>query len=134
MSKSRISPKHILLALQEQDPETTVLIKDIYNERLKLRKEELGELTPTKALCKMLFKTGSWAISYEKAEDGSLNKLFFAHTTAIQLAQNYPYVLLFNCTYRMNQYNMPLLHVTGVAPTGEAFSITFAFMSQENAI
>ena len=29
---------------------------------------------------------------------------------------------------------MPLLHVAGVAPTGEAFSIAFAFMSQENAI
>ena len=83
MLKSRIGLKHILLALQEQDPETAVLIKDIYNERLKLRKEELGELTPTEALCKILFKTGSWVISYEKAEDGSLNKLFFAHTTAI---------------------------------------------------
>jgi len=134
ISKSRISPKHILLALQEQDPETAVCIQDIYNERTKLRKEELGELTPTEALCKMLFKTGSWVISYEKGEDGCLNKLFFAHATGIQLAQNYPYMLLFDCTYRMNQYNMPLLHAAGVALTGEAFSIAFAFMSQENAI
>jgi len=42
--------------------------------------------------------------------------------------------MLLDCTYRTNQYNMPLLHAAGVAPTDEAFSIAFAFISQENAI
>jgi len=58
MSKSRIGSKHILLALQQQNPETAVSIQDIYNERAKLRKEELDKLTFIKAFCKMLFETG----------------------------------------------------------------------------
>ena len=61
-----------------------------------------------------------------------MTKLFFAHFKGIELAQAFPEVLLIDCTYRTNMYNMPLLHFTGVTPTGENFSIGFTLLSAEN--
>ena len=61
-----------------------------------------------------------------------MTKLFFAHFKGIELAQAFPEVLLIDCTYRTNMYNMPLLHFTGVTPTGENFSIGFALLLAEN--
>ena len=58
--------------------------------------------------------------------------LFFAHFQAIKLAQAYPEVLLINCTYRTNYYNMPLIHFSGVTPTDKNFSISFRFLSAES--
>lgn len=131
LSQSHIGAKHILLTLKGRDSDTAVTIQDIYNERGKLKAEEVGELTVCEALWKQVFGSSYWAAVRDNSDDGHLNRLFFAHSTGIKLAQNYPSVLLIDCTYRTNRYNMPLIHFAGVSPIGEGFSIGFAFIAQE---
>ena len=134
LSQSHIGAKHILLTIKERDPDTSVTIQDIYNERAKLKAEEVGELTVCEALWKHVFGSSHWAAVRDNSDDGHLNRLFFAHSTGIKLAQNYPYVLLIDCTYRTNRYNMPLLHFAGISPIGEGYSIGFAFIAQETEL
>src|SRR6266480_4186278 len=131
LSRLHISAKHILLVLKERDPDTAVTIQDLYNERAKLKAEELSELTICEALYLKLWDYGKWATVRDNGDDGHLNQLFFTHFTSIQLVQNYPYVLLINCTYHMNQYNMPLLHFAGISLISEGFSISFTFIAHE---
>lgn len=105
--------------------------QDIYNKRSELRREELKGKTPTDALVDMMNESGDYAMAVETDDERHVNMLFFSHFKAIELAQAYPEVLLIDCIYRTNMYNMPLCHFAGVAPTGHNFSIGFSFLSGE---
>ena len=133
LTRSHVPPKNILLNLLQQNPDTAVVSQDIRNERKRLRKERLSGKGPAEALLDMMEDSGYYGYCVEK-DPGSnrMTKLFFAHFKGIELAQAFPEVLLINCTYRTNIYNMPLLHFTGVTPTGKNFSISFALLSAEN--
>jgi MULE transposase domain len=67
-------------------------------------------------------------LKYGTDDDGHSN-LFYAHHTSIE---SYPDVILIDATYRVNIYNMPMIHSLGVSATGETFSIAFCFVSAEN--
>lgn len=102
-----------------------------YPEREKAASEErLNGKNPAEALLDMMEDSGYYG--YCVAHSDRMTKLFFAHFKSIELAQAFPEVLLIDCTYRTNIYNMPLLHFAGVTPTGENFSIGFALLSAEN--
>jgi hypothetical protein len=46
----------------------------------------------------------------------------------------YSDVLMADCTYRTNRYNMPLLHFLGVTSINTLFSAGFAFLSGEKEV
>jgi hypothetical protein len=130
--RTTMKSKDMLLAMQQIDANTHVTLEDIRNEKKRLLKEELGGKTRTEALVERLTVSPNWSFSWEKDNNTNrLNRLFFAHHKGIELAQNYPEVLLIDATYKTNIYNMPLLHFAGVTPTGKNFSIGFAFMTSE---
>ena len=133
LTRSHVPPKNILLNLLQQNPDTAVVSQDIRNERKRLQKERLNGKNPAEALLDMMEDSGYYGYCVEKDVDSNrMTKLFFAHFKGIDLAQAFPEVLLIDCTYRTNIYNMPLLHFAGVTPTGENFSIGFALLSAEN--
>ena len=83
--------------------------------------------------------SGDWATSWAKDPDtNQLNRLLFCNHKGIELAQSCPEVLLIDATYKINQFNMPLLHFAGVYPSnarkGRTFSIGFCFLPDENEI
>ncbi len=80
----------------------------------------------------MVMEKGDWAVAVETGDENHISMLFFTHFQAIELAQAYPEVLLINCTYRTNCYNMPFIHFSGVTLTGKNFSIGFGFLSAES--
>jgi hypothetical protein len=43
----------------------------------------------------------------------------------------YSDVLMADCTYKTNRYNMPLLHFLGVTPINTSFSAGFVFLPGE---
>ena len=132
LTRSHVAPKNILLNLIQQDLNTHVVSQDLYNFRAKLKQRELQGLTRTEALVNMMMEKGDWAVAMETDDNNHVNMLFFAHFQAIELAQAYPEALLIDCTYRTNCYNMPLIHFSGVTPTGKNFSIGFGFLSAES--
>src|SRR6266480_3064660 len=133
LTRSHVPPKNILLNLLQQNPDTAVVSQDIRNERKRLQKERLNSKNPAEALLDMMEDSGYYGYCVEKDVDlNRMTKLFFAHFKGIDLAQAFPEVLLIDCTYRKNIYNMPLLHFAGVTLIGENFSIGFALLSAEN--
>ena len=139
MADRAAKPRDIILAMKHLNPHTNVTASDIRNQKAKLRKEELGGRTGTEALLELLMKSEDWATSWAKDPNTNrLNRLLFCHHKGIELAHNYPEVLLIDATYKTNQYNMPLLHFAGVCPSnarkGKTFSIGFCFLPSEEEI
>ncbi len=133
LTRSYVPPKNILLNLLQQNPDIAVVSQDIQNKRKRLQKERLSGKGPVEALLDMMEDSRYYGYCIKK--DPGLNhmiKLFFAHFKGIKLAQAFPEVLLINCTYWINIYNMPLLHFTRVTLTSKNFSISFTLLSAEN--
>ncbi len=47
--------------------------------------------------------------------------------------KRFPEVLLADCTYKTNRFNMPLLIFTGVNNVGSSFVVTFALLERETS-
>ena len=60
--------------------------------------------------------------------------LFFAHPDSIALMKAIPYVLLMDCTYKTNRYNLPLLEIVGVTSTRKTFLITAVYLEAKKEI
>ena len=59
--------------------------------------------------------------------------LFVADARSVAYLNEHPYVLLLDCTYKTNKFDMPLLHVLGVDHHGNSFTIALCFLNQEIA-
>ncbi|KAH9685250.1 Endonuclease [Citrus sinensis] len=57
--------------------------------------------------------------------------LFWAHPVSIDLLHAFPCVLLMDCTYKCNSYNLPLLQIVGVTSTEMTFPGAFAYLESE---
>jgi hypothetical protein len=99
--------------------------------REKTRQTYLQGRTPIQALITELDKSEEWTSAVETGPDGRVKSLFFTHASQIELLSCYSDILVMDCTYKTNRYNMPLLHFLGVSPTGKYFSAAFCFLSGE---
>jgi hypothetical protein len=125
-------PRFIKAKLLEQNAAMTVKLRDIYNAKAKFKRDRLGELTPVESLIEALQKDDDWAIDLQLDEQGRVHTLFFSHTSMIQMLRAHPDVLMVDCTYKTNRYNMPLLHFIGTTPIDTSFSAAFAFLPGED--
>ncbi|MGA9509007.1 MAG: hypothetical protein WBV55_10340 [Candidatus Sulfotelmatobacter sp.] len=133
LTRAGVAPKFIVRYLQQRNPDTKVASKEVYNAKVKNRKERLQENTPIEALIlELTADDENWALKYGTDDGGHVNLLFYAHHTSIELIQSYPDVILIDATYKVNIYNMPMIHFLGIAATGQTFSIAFCFVSAEN--
>lgn len=132
LTASGVAPRFVVAALLEKDPDSLVSTAEVYNEVARLKKIRLNGLTPMEALITELLDDEDWAIWYTTDDIGHVNFLFFAHDEAIDLAQENPDVILIDATYRMNRYNMPLLHFMAVTAVGRTTSIALCFLPAEN--
>jgi hypothetical protein len=53
------------------------------------------------------------------------------HPTAIDLWKKNPDVLLLDCTYKTNRFNMPLLNICGITGNNKTPQFTLCFLSSE---
>ena len=131
LTRAGVAPKLIANYLHQQNLETHVACREVYNARAAIRKAQLQGLTPIEALIQdFQAKSQEWSVSYTTDPDGYVN-FFFARTRSIQLAQAYPEVILIDATYHTNRYNMPLLHFVEITAISSTFSIAFAFLQSE---
>ena len=64
-------------------------------------------------------------------KSGHLKALLFATHKQLVLYRAYPDVLLLDCTYKTNRYDMPLLHFGFSTLSNTYFSTAFVFLSDE---
>lgn len=61
----------------------------------------------------------------------NMTALLCLNPDGVRLFQRLNCVLFMDCTYRTNQYNLPLLHILGVSGSNHGFSIGMALLTQE---
>lgn len=125
-------PVEILRALRQADPNTVVLLEDVRNTVKKQRRDELNGRTPTQALLDSL-RAAKIPVQEKIGADGALTHLYVGTPAgpAGDLLARFHEVLLMDCTYKTNMYNMPMLEIVGVAATGASFTAAVVFMAAE---
>lgn len=108
---------------------------DINNLRRNIRVKERGTLTSTQQFLSTLYSTdGIWYRIHREDEDDPTSRIkhvFWAYPWQIKMLKDFPEVIAFDSTYKVNRFNMPLLQATGMTPIGSNYSCIFALISDE---
>ena len=102
----------------------------LYNTQQKIRNKALGGRTPIQALIDELTTKG-YVHNVKLCDGNHVTHLFVAHPKAIQLVREYHRVLLMDCTYKTNAFNMPLLNIVGVTSLSTTFTVGYVLLPQE---
>ncbi|XP_012856093.1 PREDICTED: uncharacterized protein LOC105975439 [Erythranthe guttata] len=132
LKRSHVKPKEILHHLRQMNPDTAASLREVYNESQKIRREEMKGKTVIQHLWHELSESGYSKWHRTNPAGDTVQDVMFAHPDSIKLLQLFPYVILMDCTYKTNRYEMPLLEIIGVTPVGRNFTIAVAFMSRED--
>ena len=114
-----------------------ISLKDIYNERQANKKQLLSGLSFIQVLLKALREHEGDDLKFKyyfahKEDDRNYIKyLFFAYLESFKYFQKNFNNFLLNCTYKINKFKMPFLHVVGVINTGDNFELTYYFLLSE---
>lgn len=122
----------ILACLHNFNPGKLFTIRDLHNQRGKLRRQDLAYLTPIQHLLQELQTSDLWFTTYRLDGYEQLTHLFFAFEPFLDLLEMYPDLLFIDCTYKTNKYNMPLCVFSGVTACNKSFYIGFAFLRHED--
>ncbi|XP_028122750.1 uncharacterized protein LOC114319884 [Camellia sinensis] len=131
MSKSMVRLSEILVTLKQHDDANASTMKTIYNthHRYKVAEKDgrsqmqqlLGQLAVNKYI--------EWHRSCADTE--TVTDLFFAHPTSLNLLHAFSKVLLMDCAFKTNRYQLPFLEIIGVTSTDMTFSVAFAYLQYE---
>lgn len=129
LANAGVAPKEIRSYLRENS-RSNATQQDIYNCIAKGKRELQKGQSTIHALSNELEEEGFWnRIRFDK--DGRVTAVLFAHPESLAYLQSYPDLLILDCTYKTNKYNMPLLDIVGVDACQRSFCIAFAFLSGE---
>lgn len=127
---TRIPAKDIQSYMRERGILKYTTRKDIQNSVAATRRELCEGQSAIHALINQLDNEGFWnRLRFD--DKGRIISVLFAHPQSLEYLQAYPDVLLLDCTYNTNKYNMPLLDIIGVDACNRSFCIAFALLSGE---
>jgi len=75
-------------------------------------------------------KEGFWVYT-EYGLDRHMTAVLFIYPNSLVYLRAYPEILLLDCMYKTNKYNMLLFDMIGVDTTGQSFYIVFTFLNDE---
>lgn len=130
--KAHIPPATTLARLRNLNPGKNFLMRDLHNQRAKIRRQESAKATPIQHLLQELQALYLWVIDHQLDEHGQLKQLFFAFEPSLDLLKTYPDVLFIDYTYKTNKFKMPLCIFNGVSASNKSFYIGFAFLRHED--
>jgi MULE transposase domain/FAR1 DNA-binding domain len=130
MTRAGIMPKAIASTLSQTYPDQLWRMQDIYNLRRTLKAELLNGRSPIEAMLHELHSS-CYEYNYLLDSNGHITMLFFAHLKSLELLRQYSEVLLMDCTYKTNRFQMPLLDILGSTDLGKTFYAAFVFLSGE---
>jgi hypothetical protein len=116
--------------------DAAIQLRDIKNEIAKLRRSELAGRSLIEALLHFLenFEDGEGNKYFTKVQfnaAGNLRNPFIAHPVCFELVESNPVVVQIDATYKLNQFDVPLLHAVGVTRREKNYNICFGFMAGE---
>lgn len=99
---------------------------------LKYRQVELDGKTPTQWLLSCITDASGEHISLYKADrDGYLLYLFVAPCLSLSIYKKHPDILLLDCIYKTNRFNMLLLNIIGLTNMRSSFQVAAIFLKGE---
>ncbi|XP_057443826.1 protein FAR1-RELATED SEQUENCE 5-like [Lotus japonicus] len=134
MTSTWTPPRQILAALKENNPGNLTTITQVYSCNKRFKKEERGPLTEMQHLMKKLVEANYVHFERQQADSSEIRDLFWAHPDAVRLFNTFPHVVIMDCTYKTNRYQIPLLEMVGLTSTGLTFSIAFCYIVREHTI
>jgi hypothetical protein len=57
---------------------------------------------------------------------------FIADIRSVRYLNQHPDILLLDCTYKTNRFDIPLLHILGVDHYGNSFTVALCWLNQED--
>lgn len=131
-----IRPSRTVAVLKSQFPDIEVHHKDIYNCTAAFAREARHGKSPPEALIDHLEgekREGRIFLEWEadQGRGGHINYIFIADQRSVDYLNANPDIILLDCTYKTNKFDMPLLHILGVDNMGQSFSVGFCFLDTE---
>ena len=108
-----------------------VTLRDVINIQQGLIRKKYGPLSSTQIFLEILESTPDIYHRTHRAAEGQVDAVFFAFNAALQHWQKSQEILSFDCTYRVNRFDMPLLQVTGTTALNTTFTIAFCLVGAE---
>ena len=106
--------------------------RDIYNARAFIRLEELGSLTSTQTLMRVLSNDEKWFMRVQTDAQQKIQHLFYTSNCMQKILLENAELLLMDCIYKTNRYKMSLLIIIGVINLNTSFYVGFCFMKSEH--
>ncbi len=130
LSGQGLALKDILCILCKEFANIHSTAREIYNELVAVRVEELRGSGPIEALVELIscsdYFSKVWLV------EGVVDYVFFMHQSLVSMCQMFGTIFLLNCTYKISKFGMPLLNVVGITSTYATFNVGFAFLHAEN--
>ena len=131
MSTAGVPPREVLITIKKSFPENTSTLKTIYNAKYKMQLLAMECRSAMQQLKKLLTEKHYVYFDRSDLETDHLIDIMWSHPESSVLCKCFPSILLLDCTYKTNRYNMPLLEMVGMTSTGRTFSIAHAFLAHE---
>lgn len=119
-----------LARIYQETPEAPIIARDIYNERSRAVTAALISSIRVEHLL-MLLSRGHFYVAQQVDTSRRLTHLLFAHKEVMAIWKENADVLLMDCTYRTNRFNMPLLNIVGISGMNTTLHVAQAFMRGE---
>lgn len=120
-----------VLERHNEDSQHQLVPTDIRNLRAEYRRADLDGHSALMALLRDLKERGFWYKYEEEEETHILKYLYICHPKALEVYKTNHEVLLFDCTYKTNKFNMPLLNICGVTGNKKTIQIALCFLPDE---
>ena len=88
--KQGVPTRQILTSIRNENPDSYIIPRDIYNFRRKVHIESLAGRTPLQALLIELPKNGDWIFRYEVDDDNHVTTLFCIHKSGVTMLKSNP--------------------------------------------
>ncbi|KAI5395777.1 hypothetical protein KIW84_062092 [Lathyrus oleraceus] len=131
LTKRHVPPRHILLSLQDRDPENVTRITQVYKHKSVIQKEIRGPRSEIQHLFKLIEDAGYVYWSRKKDDSEVVREIFWAHPDSVKLLNIFLIVLIMDSTYKTNKYRQPLFGIVGMTSTELTFVVAFAYMESE---
>lgn len=131
--KNGIRARQTYTVQYAENPGIHINMSDIYNQRQADGHEELGNRPPIHALLFSLTtgeRAKNWKCYYQTLD--SEEGLMIMHMKHRKLLTQNPDVVIADCTYKTNRFNMPLLNLVGMTPTTKSFFAASCFLPGEH--
>lgn len=116
--------------LLDRDRQFPITPCDIYNERQRAVRDRLEGRSRIEHLLHLL-NGDDYIVAHKLDSSRRVTHMFFALCEAVEVFKQNPDVVLMDCTYRTNTFNMPLLNMVGVTGMNTTIHLAQAFLRGE---